>query len=191
MSFRDTIRRTECSCSQCQVGCRSMPGMLAIGDLEKIAAYFAQKGLVSPLFPETFIEMNFVASEGAKVGKWNGRTLETFEIKTITPAQRPNGECVFYCANGECGIHPVSPLGCACVDSHQSREEGDAVIHPALAEIFEDQQGGGRYSRIHAALEAAGRVARPRAERRAAFEWLYAQEAARMAPVRPDSPLEA
>lgn len=185
MTFRDTIPRTECSCEACQVGCRSMPGFLALGDLEKIIDYF------KPGDAGEFICSNFVASEGAKVGKWNDRgTMDMFEIKTITPAQWSNGECVFYSA-GKCGIHPVSPFGCACIDTHQDRAQADSLIHPALAELCADQERGGRYSRIHAALVAAGRVARPRSERRVAFEALYAKATARMAHGGQQTPLDA
>lgn len=185
MTFRDTIQRTECACEACQVGCRCMPGMLGVGDLERIEKYISEQTGIpyAELDPGTtrhFTE-HFVASEGAKVGTWDGPNLRTFQIGTITPAQKPNGECVFF-NDGKCGIHPVSPIGCSHVDTHMTKEQGDAVVHPALAEIGRDMTECGPYSRARAALVVAGKVARPRAERRAAFERLYAQATARLAP---------
>jgi Fe-S-cluster containining protein len=166
-----------------------MPGMVALGDIETIIA-FAE--IDSPGLDRTaFLLGNFVASEGATVGKLNGDgSVSLFQIKTITPAQKPTGECVFY-SQGGCAIHPVSPLGCSCCDSHMSKSEGDAVVHPALSEIQADQYADGPYHRAWIALKAAGRVARPRAERRAKFEALYAEAARRMAPRRPEPAPEA
>ena len=168
MTIRDRMPRTTCDCDGCQIGCRTMPGMCAPGDIERIAA------TRSPFMREAWIEEHFVASEGAKVGRLNDRGgIDVFQIPTITPAQRPNGECVFY-ENGRCSIHAVSPIGCALVDVHQSKEEGDAVVHPALAEIAADGQADGPYRRLWQHLKALGRVARPLAERRAAFQRLFA-----------------
>ena len=55
-----------------------------------------------------------------------------------------------------------------------SKAEGDAVVHPALGEIYADQQADGPYSRLWRHLKALGRVARPLAERRLAFQKLFA-----------------
>lgn len=168
--IRDTARRTTCDCEACQVGCRTMPGMCSLPDVERITDY------VAPDDREKFITEHFVASEGAKVARIrdNG-SVAVFDIPTITPAQRPDGTCVFYNReDGTCGVHPVSPLGCACVDTHLTRAEGDAVLHPALAELAADKAVGGPYLQTRERLVAAGRIARPRAERRAAFERLFA-----------------
>ena len=178
MTIRDRMPRTTCDCDGCQIGCRCLPGMAGIGDIERIADHGEQE--FRKLFGdnefnrEQWIACRFVASEGAKVGRLNDRGgIDVFQIPTITPAQRPNGECVFY-DNGRCSIHAVSPIGCSHVDPHMTKEEGDAVVHPALAEIAADGQADGPYWRLWQHLKSLGLVARPLAERRAAFQRLFA-----------------
>jgi Fe-S-cluster containining protein len=192
--IRDELPRTECSCEACQIGCRTLPGMLGVGDLERITDSEQQRAPY--LFNrkdsrEQFADAYFVASEGAKVGRYNDRgSVDTFQIPTIVPAQRANGECVFY-VNGRCSIHAVSPLGCSHVDPHMSKAEGDAVIHPALGEILADKQADGPYWRAWQHLAAAGLVARPRAERRAAFEREFAKVRAETPRQSPPESLDA
>lgn len=105
------------------------------------------------------------------------RSVEQFDIPTMTPRQQPDGCCVFYEKDsGLCGIHAVSPFGCACFDSHMSREaKGDMLMKAALLEICDSPT----YQQQWYALRHAGCVARPTKERRAAFEQEYAQVKAR------------
>lgn len=142
-----------------------------IGDVARIVD--DQIGIASPE-AEQFILTHFVASEGAKVAKLvDGKPL-VFDIPSITPAQKPNGECVFY-AEGRCTIHAVSPAGCALVDPHMSRMEGDAVIAEGLREQIDDLRADGPYARLWRHLKESGRIARPRLERRTAFEAAFAK----------------
>lgn len=143
-----------------------MPGMCASGDVEAIAKYLGQD------LPEVLAE-NFVSGDGAKcMRRTDDGSVEVFSIPTITPRQRADGTCVFLDDAGLCKIHSVSPLGCACVDSHMSRaNSGDKIVHDALYEICQDKE----YQRQWYALHEAGLRARPTRERRDAFEREYAK----------------
>lgn len=170
MTLRDKFPRTECDCAHCQVGCRTMPGALVPGDVARIVDH--QIGIASPE-AEQFILTHFVASEGARVAKLVDCRPLVFDIPSITPAQKPNGECVFF-AEGRCTIHAVSPAGCALVDTHMTRADGDAVIAEGLREQIDDLRADGPYSRLWQHLKENGRLARPRLERRSAFEREFA-----------------
>lgn len=181
--LRDQIDRTSCHCEHCQVGCKTMPAMCALGDVERIVDHLDRRGLGDGILSDgvrgypidEWIARHFVASEGAKVAKIERcGSSSTFNIPTITPAQKPNGECVFY-DQGRCTIHAVSPGGCALVDSHMDRQEGNAIVGAMLAEICEDKAARGPYFSLWQSLANAGRLARPRAERRDAFEEQFAQ----------------
>jgi Fe-S-cluster containining protein len=147
-----------------------MPGFVALGDLSAIVEH------VEPAEPRVFIVDNFVASEGAKVGRLNELgMLETFQIPTISPAQKADGRCVFLTDENHCSIHAVSPFGCAKADSHMPRQQMDEASSHALHEIHADKLTNGPYWRTWQLLKSEGKVARPRDERRAAFERLYAE----------------
>ena len=174
--LRDEFPRTECACQHCKVGCRTMPGSLMIGDPKRIIEHVEDRdGIIfTPDGAARFFEGHFVASEGARVAKLqNGRPL-IFDIPSITPAQKPNGECVFF-AEGRCTIHAVSPAGCSLVDPHMSRAEGDAIIAEGLREQLDDLRADGPYAQLWQHLKANGRTARPRLERRSAFEREFAK----------------
>jgi Fe-S-cluster containining protein len=104
--------RTTCACEGCVRCCKRQPGPLAPGDLEKIAAFRS----------ETVEEAkkNFWASPGSLVR--DTRTGEVRRIGTITPRYR-KGRCVFLNEKDRCDIHPVSPFGCACFDTHMGRDQ--------------------------------------------------------------------
>lgn len=118
-NLHDRFQRSVCSCAQCRAACRTMPGTLAPGDVERIAEYFGVE-----LTPE-FLNKNFRASDGFRIH----RDGETLTVPTIVPAQKENGECIFYSA-GQCTVHPVSPFGCSqfmvcddTVNGHFASEE--------------------------------------------------------------------
>lgn len=83
--------RTNCNCLQCAAACKSMPGVLAVEDIKLVEKY-----------PD-----KFVASEGTVIMECDRRRV----LKTIVPAQKPDGSCVFF-VNGGCEIHDESPFGC-------------------------------------------------------------------------------
>jgi Fe-S-cluster containining protein len=166
MSVREQYSRTICCCDACRVGCRTMPGMLGSGDLERIAEH---RGVPCD---DLFLAGDFVASDGAKVGRYtsDGR-IETFRIPTITPRQNADGTCVFLAKDGKCSIHSVSPIGCAYVDTHQPRTYTDGLVADSLREITRDQ----KYRESWEYLLAQGYTAKPVIERRADFELEYAK----------------
>lgn len=115
--------RTSCDCSKCAAACRTMPGYLIPGDIERIAEYVG-----ADPDNEDFLLKNFRASEGPLVVK-NG---ERFRIPTIVPAQfDDNGRCVFMTREGKCSVHPVSPFGCSrfSVCAPPSQEAANRSAH--------------------------------------------------------------
>jgi Fe-S-cluster containining protein len=106
--------RTVCACAACTACCKSQPGSLARGDLERIAAHLGES-------PEA-AEVHFCASPGAMV--MNTATGRQFSVGTITP-RFVRGRCVFLDEQDRCRVHQVAPAGCAYFDTHQSTAEGD------------------------------------------------------------------
>jgi Fe-S-cluster containining protein len=105
--------RTTCDCKRCVGCCKSQPGPLVPGDLERIAAF---RG-------ETVEEAkkNFWASPGALVKNAAGQVAR---VGTITPRyDRRKKRCVFLDDNDRCTIHSVAPAGCSLFDTHQSMSE--------------------------------------------------------------------
>lgn len=101
----DYFERTSCDCSKCTAACRTMPGYLIPGDIERIAEYVG-----ADPDDENFLIKNFRASEGPLVS----RSGKLFRIPTIVPAQfDDNGRCVFMTRDGRCSVHKVSPFGCS------------------------------------------------------------------------------
>jgi Fe-S-cluster containining protein len=151
-----------------------MPGMLGADDVITILEHAAAQDPTIGDNAEAFLSDHFVVSEGATVAwKAPDGNLEMFRIPTITPAQRPDGSCVFF-DGGLCSIHAVSPVGCSLVDTHLPRAESDQIVKHALQEIAADLVSGGPYAAVMDFLLTEGRMATPTAERRAAFERLYA-----------------
>lgn len=117
--LHDRIERSaSCDCTQCVLACKSMPGYLVPGDIERIAEFMG----VDP-DNEDFLADNFRASEGPLL--LEAATGKTYRIPTIVPAQYDdNGRCVFLAEGDRCMIHQVSPYGCSRfrVCDHPSRE---------------------------------------------------------------------
>ena len=123
----DQHERSFCDCDQCKAVCHSKPGELAPGDIDRISGFLGVE-----VTPE-FISKNFRAADGINTV----RKGEEVSIPTIVPAQRPNGDCVFF-AQGKCTIHPVSPFGCsrfnACNTTHEGiAESEEKVLAAAMA----------------------------------------------------------
>jgi Fe-S-cluster containining protein len=166
MSVREEFPRTTCACEVCQSGCRTMPAFLGSGDLDRIVDYCGMD-----INRERFIAEKFCASEGALVMRETQNGIEAFRIPTIVPQQKQNGECVFLDGDGMCTIHPVAPISCSHADTHQTPEVAQRVVHAALHEIIDDAS----YRYRVQTLRAAGIVARPQAERKAAYAALEAE----------------
>lgn len=146
---RDAFPRTVCDCPKCSAPCRHMPGMLAPGDMGRIADHLGQ-------IPDDILPM-FRASPGAKVARLNSDTgqPEVFRIHTIVPASTDTGECVFLQPDGRCSIHPVAPFGCSHFDWHMSPTEANPRSAACLREILQDIE----YQRKWFALNSRGLVA--------------------------------
>ena len=130
-SIRERLGRTSCACRKCQLCCQHMPGMLIPEDLP----HFAPDDLR--------------ASPGALVVLEDGRPRR---IRTITPAARDNGTCIFF-RDGRCAVHELSPAGCACTDMHADARQADRVSQTLLSAIMADWEAGGPYSELWGKLK--------------------------------------
>lgn len=103
LTVTEQAERTFCDCRRCKAFCRTMPGDLAPGDLERIAGYLG----VEPT--DQFVLNNFLAAEGRTIPEGGEDKI----VPTIVPAQRVDGSCVFLTSDDRCSIHPVAPYGCS------------------------------------------------------------------------------
>lgn len=144
--------RTACSCANCSINCRFIPGYLIPADLERIAAHVGAENVMA------FAAENLLASSGAIVGTTDG---QRHRIPTLVPARHSNGACKFLAANGNCSIHAVSPFGCAFFDTHQSLEESDSLSMQGLMAIDREwqQPDDSVYAAIWIVLNEAGLTA--------------------------------
>lgn len=154
--------RTTCGCSSCTVGCKTMPGCLVPGDLERIQDF------VGDHRPEFVLE-HFVASDGAKVAKKIKDTTYIISVPSIVPAQKADGSCVFLDENNRCKIHPVSPFGCSRHDTHMSKEEGDRRMTWGVTAQIEAHQQGAPFSLWCQVLDGLNLKAAPLEQRKAAM----------------------
>jgi Fe-S-cluster containining protein len=119
--------RTTCDCADCINCCKSQPGYLLPGEMERIAAY-RQEPSVLHLFR---------ASPGAVVGDM--RTGRRWSVRTIVPHfDKRTKRCVFLDAADHCTIHPVAPFGCAYFDTHMSAAEGQRRSAWGLRHVMDD-----------------------------------------------------
>jgi hypothetical protein len=143
------FERTVCACDACIPFCRHIPGYLVPADLERWSNSHGGDDF------ERWASQHLLASPGALVvhGGKLGR------IRTLVPARRENGSCVFLTAEGRCSIHALAPFGCAFFDAHQSQAEADRRSQRGLRAVLEAWQASGPYARLWQALHAAGRDA--------------------------------
>ena len=113
MSITLPFARTTCACPDCVQCCKTQPGPLIPGDLERIATFLN--------LPLEEAKIFFWASDGAMVQ--DQATGRIRRVRTITP-KYAHGKCVFLDANDRCRIHPVAPAGCAYFDTHMDAVEG-------------------------------------------------------------------
>lgn len=108
------LPRTTCACKVCVTNCKHMPGFLIPADLDRIIP----ADLLGFWPGESwFAERYLLASPGA-VAIRDGKI---YRVRTLVPAVKPSGECVHL--NGEqCGIHTISPFGCAFFDCGPERD---------------------------------------------------------------------
>lgn len=157
---RDVFARTTCSCALCCAGCRTKPGALIPGDLERIAQH---QGVA--VTPEWLLQ-HFSASEGARVYK---EGLGTTNIPSVVPDQKPNGHCVFLSETGQCSIHPVAPFGCSHMDHHMDQAEGSARARHMVMDQMYDHATQGSYSQACQFLADNYKLAEPSLKRQQAY----------------------
>jgi len=161
------FERTTCDCPSCAAGCRTMPGSLIPGDVEKILATLPVEVDRWAWFTE-----HFAASEGSVIqyiDPEKGMVQE--RVPTIVPRQNANGECYFLTETGRCAIHAVSPYGCAYHDTHMSEADGYARSHYAVMQQRDRATPAGVHYAIYwAALKELGNVVASLLERRTAFQ---------------------
>lgn len=157
-NLNELFTRTHCSCAQCKAACRTMPGTLAPGDVERIADYFGVE--ITP----DFISKNFRASDGFRIHK----SGEHMTVPTIVPAQKSNGECIFY-ANGSCTVHEVSPFGCSQFMVCDDTVEGSFATDEKLHALVDACQESPAYVTVWGHLFQRGLTAPPLKERKLAF----------------------
>jgi Fe-S-cluster containining protein len=149
--------RTECACERCALNCHFMPGYLVPADLHRVARLLGFGNVFE------FAARHLVASPGALVMSAGRR----FRIKTLVPARRPDGACVFLDEGDRCRIHEWSPYGCSFFDDHQTREEADIRSAEGLRAVHRAWLAGGVYSFVWRALCVLGRTSPPAEELRA------------------------
>lgn len=180
LSARDRFARTVCDCAGCKVGCKTMPGTTTCVDVGRIAAHLGQNN------DRKFLTENFRLSTSAKAARFTENGMEVFVIPTITPAQQPDGRCVFLTADDQCSVHPVAPMGCSHCDVHQTRAQGDAPVKAMMQEILIDRELRGEYFQHCVQLIDAGKVSSNVEGRR--FEFERQLQAARDAGLVADHP---
>lgn len=154
----DEQPRSQCACMGCISWCCAMPGALAPGDLERIQTYVGNTS-------EAFVETHFVASEGALVQRGG----DTFRIPSITPAQKPDGACVFLDEHMRCSIHAVAPFGCSHFDCKQASPESNYRLRLLISAQAQAFATNDTYAQQHQHLAAAGHRAPPLHVRRARY----------------------
>ena len=89
------MKRTICSCLTCQAPCRTMPGMLVPGDVERLRPDATGR--------DAWALQHLEASEGALVAR---RGL-MFRIPTIVPGRQADGRTV--CSTARTAAAPYTP----------------------------------------------------------------------------------
>lgn len=165
------FERTSCSCDGCTAGCKTMPGALIAGDLERIAEHTGNSA-DDPMW----LMNHFLASDGTIVAtqvRVAGELKIVFvNIPSITPAQLPDGRCVFLSDDDRCTIHPVSPYGCAYHDIHMTAEPALARSKYAIQQHITSHNSGDKYAEWCTLLRSLGLVTKPLTERRDEMEKL-------------------
>ena len=109
-----------------------------------------------------FAKENLAASEGVVITV--AATGEKVSLRTLVPASKADGRCRFL-SDGRCGIHAVSPYGCAFIDAHQSDNEYAVRADALYRALYWDLESDGPYIRTWRQLQSTGRTALPLVDR--------------------------
>jgi Fe-S-cluster containining protein len=80
-------------------------------------------------------------------------------IRTLAPARRQDGACLFLDEEQRCRIHSVSPYGCSHFDAHQTDEEANLRSSAGHYQVDLAWKNDDLYARLWLLLNALGRVA--------------------------------
>jgi Fe-S-cluster containining protein len=141
------FERTVCSCHECTLNCRHIPGYLIPADLDRIKNHLAP--VVSLM---DWVKQYLLASPGALVAT----DRMVFRIPTLVPARKSDGACVFLTTDNRCSIHSVAPFGCAFFDAHMSKSEADRRSSQGLNDIYRAWVNGDEYGQVWLALDREG-----------------------------------
>jgi Fe-S-cluster containining protein len=152
MSERRTelgFERTVCDCRACKINCEFIPGFLLPSDIRRIALHLGYSN------PVEFALDNLLASPGAIVVDRG----QIRRIRTLAPARRQDGACLFLDEEHRCWIHSVSPYGCSHFDAHQTDEEANLRSSAGHYQVDLAWKNDHLYARLWLLLNALGRVA--------------------------------
>lgn len=144
-----SIERTYCACDACKQVCRTQPGDLAPGDVERIADFLGVDAT------DQFVEANFVAT----LGHLSADCVpdETVKVPTIAPAQRPDGRCVFLTSDERCSIHQVAPYGCSRFNAcHSGNGDDQRRLSVLLQACFSNVAYVFRWAKLNMARKTRG-----------------------------------
>jgi hypothetical protein len=113
--------------------------------------------------PVEFALDNLLASPGAIVVDHG----QIRQIRTLAPARRQDGACLFLDEEDRCRIHSVSPYGCSHFDAHQTNEEADLRSGAGHYHVDLAWKNDHLYARLWLLLNTLGRVAPSPVEARA------------------------
>lgn len=182
MADLEQFQRSSCDCQLCAAGCKTKPGALIPGDLERIMEYCEDESA-------DFVMQYFQASEGATLlATVDGKYLPV-SIPSIVPAQTATGRCVFLSDDDLCLIHEVSPFGCShfriCNDTDHQAE---AKLQYMVKQQLRAHVDRALYSQVWLTLYKTHRRARPMEERKAAYVKLTTKIQAQDHNNRPGTP---
>jgi hypothetical protein len=149
------VARSSCSCGECQLKCRFMPGFLIPADLKRM--------IPPTVDPFAWAERNLLASPGAIV-VYKG---ETFRVPTLVPATKADGSCINLTREGRCAVHAIAPFGCAFFACNV---DPPGLSQAGIAATANELHAGGLYAQLWYHLWETGRrqlgpeILRPRME---------------------------
>lgn len=136
--------RTRCDCPECSQFCSLMPGYLVPWDIQNLCP--------NPLLIRVWAETHLRASPGAIVFIHGGQE----RIKTLVPAIKPDGSCIYLKEDGKCEQHEIAPFGCAFFDCHMGKADYTQRVSVGLRLIRDDWEQNGPYSRLWTTLDRQG-----------------------------------
>jgi hypothetical protein len=130
-----------CRCKVCENSCNFGSGVLANGDLAKLAGFF---GLSEEKTKETYLE---------EIEKFGTKRLRP---KLLREKDNPYGRCIFYEKDIGCKVHKVKPLECSIAMGCKSY--GEELIIWFDEKHFLDPKNPESLRQYKTYIEAGGKV---------------------------------